>query len=125
LIGAEAVADGCRGRGGVLHKLLDGRLEGGLRLLTSKPFQFIIAYEIIKKITHSNADLSNDAGGAGDVLPVYEDGKWVDPLDRQARRRPGVKAGTSGTAARPVARASLPRAPRPAAGDVAAASRAG
>ena len=75
--GAEAAGTGVAGAAGATG-LLNTRLKL-LRVLTSKPFQFVIAYEIIKTITGSNADLSDDAGGPGDLLPVYKNGKWVDP----------------------------------------------
>jgi hypothetical protein len=78
-IGSEAALTGVEGAAAATTGLLNKRLAI-LRGLASKPFQFVIAYEIIKKLTGSNADLSNDAGGAGDLLPVYRNGKWVDPI---------------------------------------------
>lgn len=60
-----------------------GLLNKNLKMLTgfaAKPIQLFIAYEVIKKLTGSGADLSNTAGGAGDLLPVYKNGKWVDPI---------------------------------------------
>lgn len=78
MIGTEAAETGLAGAS-KWTKILNGRLRT-LRILTGKPFQFLVAYEIVKKITGSNADLSNDAGGPGDLMPVYRNGKWVDPI---------------------------------------------
>lgn len=75
-IGSEATASGVAGASaetGVLNKRL-----GILRGLTSTPFKILIAYEIVRKITGSNADLSNDTSQTGDLLPIFRDGKWTD-----------------------------------------------
>jgi len=79
--GSEACGDCVSGAAGATG-LLNRRL-GILRGLASTPFKILIAYEIIKGITGSNADLSNDTSNS-DLVPVYRGGMWVNPVTGEA-----------------------------------------
>jgi hypothetical protein len=73
LIGSSKAATGLAGA-----EASSGTLLANLKALAAtKSIQIAVSLLIYKKLF---GDIQEEAGGAGDLIPVYRNGKWVDPI---------------------------------------------